>query len=629
MKFSLRYILISIVFFAFTNSAYAFSWQADSILKISENATYNIVPYLSYYETGAAPVDINAAYQFFRAGKFIPVKNTNTEFINDGLVNSEKWIALPLINTTNSDVIMMLKSIISQKNDLEFYAINEWGQPEAINMYSDSAIHAGLLSKPINASISMQAGERKIMFIHSINRGQMCYLPSSISTLSYGQKNEILNNNFLGIFKGIFFFIIIFNLAVFIATRELIYLYYTLYAFAISAFALNDSGAAAGEYSIITLFNFLSGNSFLFLGFTCWLLLMKLFIDVSEKNTTINGFLKILSSLDFVFALLPLCFSFVPPSVLKTSQQVYQTLAEALYIFNIIFIIVANIVQIAAGNKLAIFYASANIPVVLGTLLYYTNYYNITNIQFRFLNPIALGISIETFVLSFGFAYRYDLLGKEKNNLLSALNTQLQNTTRQIIQTQEAERSRIAGDLHDQLGGDLAAIKLSVQKLPVDKSMYLPIISMLDTASAEVRNISHNLMPPAFEKTKLQVLLSNYYNQLSTQGNIHFNFIQVGEGERFSKNDELIIYRILMEITSNIIKHSNATESNIQMIYTETGLDIMTEDNGKGMTEETGNGLGMKSIKSRVDFLNGNMNIDTSIAGTTIIIQIPYKQDMK
>lgn len=240
-------------------------------------------------------------------------------------------------------------------------------------------------------------------------------------------------------------------------------------------------------------------------------------------------------------------------------------------------------------------------------------------------NDLQIGIVVETILVFFGIIYRYNLYKNENRQLSDSLKNERIQFTEQMIQTQESERTRIATDLHDQLGGDLAAIKLSVQKLPLDKSSYSPIISMLDDASAEVRNISHNLMPPQFEKTKLEDLLRNYYVQLSNQTTTNFNFISVGPATQFNKNDELMIYRILMELTNNILKHAKATESTIQMIYGDTHLDIMAEDNGIGMGQKNETGIGLKNIKSRVDYMGGSMNTDSSSKGTTIIIQIPFK----
>ncbi len=233
-----------------------------------------------------------------------------------------------------------------------------------------------------------------------------------------------------------------------------------LYAFAIGIFALNDAGAA--PYNFIPL-NFFSEQTFLLCGFSAWLLLMQHFLNLSKKNFVSYALLQVLTILDLGYAFIPYIFKIFSIEQNITVQTIYQSGLNILFAINLLFIVITNISRIAYNNKLAIFYGIANIPVILGTVVFYTNYYRITNIQFGWLNPIALGLSVETFALSFGFAYRYNLIGKEKRELLIKINKQQQEVTRQIIEVQEAERKRIAEDLHDELGGNLAALKVNMQ----------------------------------------------------------------------------------------------------------------------------------------------------------------------
>jgi len=195
----------------------------------------------------------------------------------------------------------------------------------------------------------------------------------------------------------------------------------------------------------------------------------------------------------------------------------------------------------------------------------------------------------------------------------------------QLILTQEAERKRIAEDLHDELGSSLAALKLRLQRTNIEEGELKNILNIINKASADTRNISHNLMPPEFEETELYLLLSNFYSRLSTESSIIFHFHYSGTNHRFSKNNELLLYRIIMELTNNILKHSNAKEATIQLIYYDDHLEIMTEDNGQGFSKNKDGGIGMKNIQSRINYLNGEMKIDTGTKGTTIVISVPYK----
>jgi signal transduction histidine kinase len=330
--------------------------------------------------------------------------------------------------------------------------------------------------------------------------------------------------------------------------------------------------------------------------------------------------------------LVDLLFAFLPnvliPSGLNTEesfQKLYQSSVTFLFATNLLFIVIANIIRIAKGSKLAIFYTTANIPVILGAIIYYSNYYNITTIEFGWLNPVALGLSIETFLISFGFAYRYNFINKEKQQLLKHLNEQQRDLASQILNTQEEEQKRIAADLHDELGGSLAAIKMTMQSYNLPDNQSQTLNYLIDTASTNARHIAHNLMPPEFENTSLQTLLEKFYQRISTDGKINFYFHYIGKNGNFNKHEELIIYRIIMELTNNIIKHSKATEATLQLIYHERSLTMLAEDNGIGMKRGDTGGIGLKNVRLRVQFLNGNINFDSGSIGTTIVIQIPFK----
>jgi len=139
-----------------------------------------------------------------------------------------------------------------------------------------------------------------------------------------------------------------------------------------------------------------------------------------------------------------------------------------------------------------------------------------------------------------------------------------------------------------------------------------------------VRNISHNLMPPEFESTPLDTLISAFFDKLNREEVIAFHFIISGPAFEYPKSAGLHIYRIILELVSNIIKHSGANQATIQFIFLDSSLRIMAEDDGEGFRPSSAEGKGLKSIGTRVNFLKGELNIDSGITGTTTIITIPY-----
>ncbi|MEO7044984.1 MAG: 7TM diverse intracellular signaling domain-containing protein [Ferruginibacter sp.] len=611
--------------------SFLFAFAADNeepvLLKLSTPKNYDVSGQLYRYTEGSSKVTAQLAYRFFEAGKFKRIAKTNNEYINDGLVNKESWIALYIENKRSYESSMVLAFILSGVNSIECYTINDQQkiQPlmEAKNDSTSSV--TGLLAKSKTININVSSGEKIILLMHIVNKGQLLYIPTRLYDLSYFREFDNDKNTFFGIFQGIFFFIIIFNLLLYLTTFDKIYLLYLFYALFISLFALNEVGTAAKSLAFLPFVNYFSGQTFLFAGFSIWLLLMLQFLDVTKNKT-------VLYRSTIAFVIVDILFAFLPNILIRTSlnaadsfQRFYQSSITFLFATNLLFIVIANIIRIVKGSKLAIFYTIANVPVILGAIIYYSNYYSITTIAFGWLNPVAFGLSIETFLISFGFAYRYNFINKEKRQLLVHLNEQQRDLASQILNTQVEEQKRIAADLHDELGGSLAAIKMTLQSFKLSNYQSETLNYLIDTASTSARHIAHNLMPPEFENTSLQTLLEKFYQRISADGKINFHFHSSGKNENFNKHEELIIYRIMMELTNNILKHSKASEATLQLIYGEKFLTMLAEDNGIGINKGDIVGIGLKNVRLRVQFLNGNINIDSSSIGTTVVIQIPFK----
>ena len=204
-----------------------------------------------------------------------------------------------------------------------------------------------------------------------------------------------------------------------------------------------------------------------------------------------------------------------------------------------------------------------------------------------------------------------------------------------MLEGQEIERERIAKDLHDSLGGLLSTIKLQVDSVktkvePVKElSEYKSANKMLDTAVAEVRSISQNLQPGALVKLGLIAALKDLFNRFDEEHYPDIDFQFYNLPERIDTMVSLSIYRIIQELLHNTIKHAKATEILIQLNREEDELVIQFEDDGKGfdLTNLQRKGMGLENIKSRVNYLKGEISFDAKEGeGTSVLIQhIKYK----
>lgn len=243
------------------------------------------------------------------------------------------------------------------------------------------------------------------------------------------------------------------------------------------------------------------------------------------------------------------------------------------------------------------------------------------------------GAIILILLLSYLFYNRYKL--KQRAILDAELLKQQELRSKAIIEAEEKERMRIARDLHDGIGQSLSAAKLNLSSLEnklkleeiESQSALRNAIDLVDESVKEVRAVSHSMMPNALLKQGLVAAVREFINRLSAIDNLKIDLEITGLSERLEASTETVLFRVLQEIVSNIVKHANANHITIQIMKYESELTIMIEDNGVGFDTSKMhefNGIGLKNITSRIEFLNGTVNFDSNPGkGTTVIIEIP------
>ncbi len=248
---------------------------------------------------------------------------------------------------------------------------------------------------------------------------------------------------------------------------------------------------------------------------------------------------------------------------------------------------------------------------------------------------LAALITLLTLIFFWNRHHLLQRLSYQKDRIQEQRIAELENETKltnmsSMIEGQEAERRRIAKDLHDGLGGLLATVKTQMGQIQrqivklEQLDVYQKANQMIDQACDEVRRISHNMMPGVLRieglegatEELIEYLIHTY--QLRVESEISFH------SERLTESQAHMIYRILQECSNNIIKHSQASEVLIQVIEYDDHLNVLIEDNGNGFDPDLATeGLGLRSIYSRVHFLGGEIDLSTSHSGTSFSINIP------
>jgi signal transduction histidine kinase len=202
--------------------------------------------------------------------------------------------------------------------------------------------------------------------------------------------------------------------------------------------------------------------------------------------------------------------------------------------------------------------------------------------------------------------------------------------TEALFKGQTIERKRLASELHNNLGSTLSALKWRLGIIDTnnlnqkEKTVYQGIKEMMDNAYADVRNISHNLLPAEFESKGLIGGIKKMIEEVNHGEKFKIIFDSYGTFENIDKKIALELYSISLELINNIIKHSQATEACI-FIENDKELLLIVSDNGMGIPEEKlkSNTFGFNDIRNRVSNLRGRLDIKNTIGkGLSVKISI-------
>jgi signal transduction histidine kinase len=201
-----------------------------------------------------------------------------------------------------------------------------------------------------------------------------------------------------------------------------------------------------------------------------------------------------------------------------------------------------------------------------------------------------------------------------------------------VLEGQEEERRRIARELHDGLGQTIGAIKLNYRTLALKATTqdhledFKKIEFMLDSASSEVRSISHQMMPKELEQFGLIAAVEGTLNLNLANSPVEYQFEHAGFEERIGNQEELVLFRILQELVNNVLKHSGADRLVVQLLRRANHAVLNVSDNGIGFDVEKHEkkGIGLLNIAGRVDGAKGSFHCESSPGnGTIVTIRIP------
>jgi len=224
---------------------------------------------------------------------------------------------------------------------------------------------------------------------------------------------------------------------------------------------------------------------------------------------------------------------------------------------------------------------------------------------------------------------------KEKERLfkeVSSAQERLKVLSKRLLEIQEGERRHIARELHDEIGQILTAIKINIQtafKLAGSKKVEVHLnegVELIEEALFQVRKLSVDLRPSMLDDLGLIPALRWYVDKHSTRTGIKARVVADEIIKRLPSNIEITCFRVSQEALTNIIKHANATDVEINLFYQEDELHLLIKDDGVGFNFFSaiqkglqGESMGLLGMQERVELIGGKIKINSKPGGGTQI----------
>lgn len=211
---------------------------------------------------------------------------------------------------------------------------------------------------------------------------------------------------------------------------------------------------------------------------------------------------------------------------------------------------------------------------------------------------------------------------EQKENEYLTLQTETEKRLiRKYIDGLETERERISKELHDGVCNDLLALEMELKALVGQEQKLNSTMHFLSQTRENIRNVSHELMPPAFQYATIDEMIKDYISHIDKPKNISIKYkhSENTDWNKIPKEIAFEVYRIAQEVINNSIKHSSASIIDIHLNKNDNKLNVEINDNGTGFEVNRKNkGIGLQTINERAKSIGADLQIESNEKGTNI-----------
>jgi signal transduction histidine kinase len=601
------------------STLYSFASSVDTIKLQPSFAKIDII------ESGVA-LSSSSDWSPTQAWRELQKEPVGAAHVYVGFTDDIWWVGFTAQNLAAQELETVLVVDNPQIDWLSVFEIGATGQAKTISETGDGFLFSQRVINNRNFlfPITLNPGETKTIVLKLDKRNSSIALPVFLWNETDLNERIYAENIGFGLFFGFLLLCFLYAVLVFAFLRKAVYGWYALWIVGTGLYLSTALG-----FSFQYLYpNVVGFNSYfrIYLEVALFLFLVKFtqaFLDLSRYEPRLhrglNYILYFFGSLVFLSAL---ALDFFTRNGVWIIPIVNATLiGGGLLIF------LGAIKTFTRQRVTVVFYFAAFGFLMISYMAVNLSEFGVVSLQEIPVNPVLIGSSLEIFIFSIALTYQMKNIYEERNRLSISLARQQKDLLKAYVEGVEKERERISRELHDDIGSRLGSLKRFFSA-PNDNQV---IQNQIDILCEDVRTMSHQLSPAALKIAGLRQMILDLAMETeesaSVQVNVQFYDLPDVLPDEISHH----LYRIVQESISNVVKHAQATEVDIQFFNHHGELVITLDDNGKGFDpRKISRGIGLKNIKARVESLNGSFELSSNAGqGTSILIKEIFIQPLQ
>jgi len=568
------------------------------VITLSDDFQKHDIPYPYYLE------DRNASLTFEEVKKeelqFVKAVHKVPDFL--GNLSEAIWYRFELENKSSiNNWFLEIKG--GFMHELTVYQVSADGNVKSLTLSGDSRVRSvPVFSNNVVFPVTVSANSKDKIYIRATSK-TLIRTSMSVCTMQQLYEDALFTSYGDGFFTAVAVALLLYNFFVYFSLRERVYLYYIGY---ISTAILHTNIVAGHLQLFLPWVDWLNTTTILPIVSFFSILFTNSFLQTREYATVIH---KIQWPLIIICMMPLLCYGF-------GWYKVAILLAAILIFILFIYWILAGLIAYKNGFAPAVFYLIGFGSLVIMSVVFECKMRGWLEENYWTDSSLFIGAAIEAVILSFALANKFNFYKKEKERLQEEAYQQAIIFSREMINMQEAERKRIASELHDSLGQKLVLIKNKILKAAqLDKSAIAQqtdetLIQNVADAIQEIRNISYGLRPYQLDLLGLTSSVKSMAEESFDTAQIDYKIKIDNIDGLFDNESQINVYRIIQECIHNIIKHAQAKKVQIVIKHDNDKIRISIVDDGVGFdTNENHTGFGLKGIKERLQILNGSMKV--------------------